>query len=74
MRQGYCYTCLAIGGGISVGSLRVTVSGSRKRLFSDPEECFETVSDTFSTPGPEGPGDSLGDFLGFQAGRPERLL
>ena len=22
MRQGYCYTCLAIGGGISVGSLR----------------------------------------------------
>ena len=23
VRQGYCYTCLAIGGGISVGSLRL---------------------------------------------------
>ena len=23
VRQGYCYTCLAIGGGISIGSLRV---------------------------------------------------
>ena len=29
MRQGYCYTCLAIGGGISVGSLRWKFAESR---------------------------------------------
>ena len=27
MRQGYCYTCLAIGGGISVGSLKKIPGG-----------------------------------------------
>ena len=27
MRQGYCYTCLAIGGGISVGSLSLLLHG-----------------------------------------------
>ena len=30
VRQGYCYTCLAIGEGISVGSLRLSPFGFRK--------------------------------------------
>ena len=32
--------------------------------FWDSEDCVETVSDTFWTPGPEGPGRLFGDFFG----------
>ena len=42
MRQGYCYTCLAIeGGGISVGSLRAAPSLDNLR------NCSESVSRLF---------------------------
>ena len=34
------------------------------RSLLRPGDCFETLSDTFSTLGRKAPGDSLGDFLG----------
>ena len=44
---------------------------SQNRLFRDSGDCFETVSDTFWTPGPEGlgregPGDSCKGWAGLQ--------
>ena len=36
VRQGYCYTCLAIGGGISVGSLSSeSLSGKPQKVTSE---------------------------------------
>ena len=39
---------------------------SQTSLFRDSGDCFDTVLDTW---GRKGPGDSLGDFLGFRARR-----
>ena len=39
MRQGYCYTCLAIGGGISVGSLSLG-RGCDEALFTEKKGLF----------------------------------
>ena len=38
---------------------------SQNRLFRDSGDCFETVSDAFWTPGPEGPGRLFGDSFGI---------
>ena len=40
MRQGYCYTCLAIGQGISVGSLRA--SENLSKIFMDSQSNMST--------------------------------
>ena len=38
---------------------------SQDRLFRDSEDCFETVSDTFWSSGPEGPRRLFGDSFGI---------
>ena len=39
---------------------RKSLRSLKLRLFSDSGDSFATLLDTFWTPGPEGPGDSLG--------------